>query len=83
MPALCDYDSSTIWTSAQQSTLRLATHSIDSGEFHLISPHDQSMPHRRSIEPLFETHAKAHQLFVAGSCFSSALARGSLSLVVK
>jgi hypothetical protein len=26
-------------------------------------------------------HAKAHQLF-AGSCFSAALARGSLSLVI-
>src|SRR5262245_35671819 len=82
IPALCDHSSAANRACSRQTWLRFSTFSFNQSEFHLYSPMTNPRSIDHSIERLFREEARAHQLF-AGSCFSSALARGSsLSLVV-
>jgi hypothetical protein len=67
---------------ACEAGLSFSTFSVNDSEFHLLF---LSMANASNNCPLatgsFETHANALSFF-AGSCFSSALARETLSLVV-
>jgi hypothetical protein len=81
LPALCGHYSAAIGTLGREARLSFSTFSFNDSEFHLYSPMTNPRSVDCSIERLFRGEAKAHQLF-AGSCFSSALARETLSLVI-
>ena len=77
LPALGDHRIAAKIAFAREASLSFSTFPFNDSEFHLLSsqwPIDCSI-----TTSCFET--QTHQLF-AGSCFSSALARGTLSLVV-
>src|SRR5262249_39635022 len=77
--ALCDHCIIAKRAFAREASLSFSTFSVNDSEFefHLLSL--QWPTTARLVTGCFETQGCTHQLF-AGSCFSSALVRGTLSL---